>query len=481
LADGNPLWTLDAFLTATGGRLEGGGKVEVNGISIDSRTLEPGDAFFAISGDRLDGHDFVAAALEKGAALAVIAEERLGEIKARPLIVVPDVLAALKALAKAARARSAAKIIAVTGSVGKTGTKEALKAALGPSGETHVSQASYNNHWGVPLSLARMPGSARYGVFEVGMNHAGEIRPLSKLIRPHVAIITTVEPVHLAHFESIDKIAGAKAEVFEGFEPGATAILNCDNNYFSYLSATAVVFGAETIIGFGSNRYAEARLEKVSLQSDCSTATADILGQKVTFKIGAPGRHLVENALAVLAAVKVVGADLARAALALASWSAPTGRGQRHVFRTPRGPVTVIDESYNANPASMRAAIATLGGTEIAAGGRRIAVLGDMLELGPEERNLHAGLARPIAEAKLDLVFTVGNRMTNLRDALERSLRAGHADSAGEMEEMLLDEVRPGDVVMIKGSYATGLGPLVRALERNLAAQYEARPRTAGM
>lgn len=481
MADGNPLWSIDAFLAATGGRLEGAAAGKITGISIDSRTLEAGDAFFAVSGERLDGHDFVAAALEKGAALAVIAEDRLGEIKGRPLVVVSDVLVALKSLAKAARARSTAKIIAVTGSVGKTGTKEALKAALSPSGETHVSQASYNNHWGVPLSLARMPESARYGVFEVGMNHAGEIRPLSKLIRPHVAIITTVESVHLAHFESIDKIAGAKAEIFEGFEPGATAILNCDNNYISYLSATAVVFGAETIIGFGHNRFAEARLEKVSLQSDCSTATADIMGQKVTYKIGAPGQHLVDNSLAVLAAVKVVGADLARAALALASWSAPTGRGQRRVFRTPRGPVTVIDESYNANPASMRAAIATLGGTDIAPGGRRIAVLGDMLELGPDEGDLHAGLARPLSDARIDLVFTVGKRMTRLRDALERSLRAGHADSAGEMEDLLLDEVRPGDVVMIKGSYGTGLGPLVRALEHNLAAQYEARPRTAGM
>ena len=475
------LWSVEDFLAATGGRLEGPAPGGISGVSIDSRTIEPGEAFIAIAGERMDGHDFAAAALEAGASLAVVGQDRAGAISARPLVVVADPLEALRGLARAARARSRARVIAVTGSVGKTGTKEALRAALSPSGETHASEASYNNQWGVPLSLARLPESARFAVFEVGMNHAGEIKPLSKLIRPHIAIVTTVEPVHLANFESIDKIAGAKAEIFEGLEPGGAAILNSDNNYFAYLSATSKVFGADTIIGFGHTKWAEARLEKVSLLADCSTATADIMGQKVTYKIGAPGQHLVDNSLAVLAAVSLAGADLALAALALASWSAPSGRGRRHVFRTPRGPVTVVDESYNANPASMRAAIATLGRSEVAAGGRRIAVLGDMLELGPNEAALHRDLAGPLGEAGIDLVFTVGRRMENLRDALERSVHAGHAERAGELEDTLLDEVRPGDVVMIKGSFATGLGVLVQGLERNLAAKYEMRAGSAGM
>lgn len=466
-----PLWTVDAFMAACGGRLVGAAPGDITGISIDSRTLEPGEAFFAIRGDTRDGHDFVDAALEKGAALAVIAEARRDEIGTRPLVVVADVLTALRGLAEAARARSRATIIVVTGSVGKTGTKEALKVALSPRGETHVSQASYNNQWGVPLSLARMPQGARFGVFEVGMNHADEIRPLSRLIRPHVAIITTVEPVHLANFESIDKIAAAKAEVFEGFEPGATAILNADNNYISYLSATAVVFGAKTVIGFGHSRFAEARLEKVSLQADCSTVTADIMGQKVTYKIGAPGQHLVDNSLAVLAAAKAVGADLARAALALANWRAPTGRGQRHVFHTVRGPVTVIDESYNANPASMRAAIATLGRTEPGPHGRRVAVLGDMLELGPEAEQLHAALAPALAEARVDLVYTAGPLMAALREALPEEMRGAHARDAAGLEAALARDLHAGDVVMVKGSFASRMSPLVEALKARFAAQ----------
>lgn len=466
-----PLWTGEAFLAACGGRPVGAVPAAITGISIDSRTLEPGDAFFAIRGETRDGHEFVPAALEKGAALAVVAEERREEIGGRPLLVVPDVLAALRALAMAARARSTAKIIAVTGSVGKTGTKEALRVALSPSGETHVSQASHNNQWGVPLSLARMPESARYGVFEIGMNHADEIRPLSRLIRPHVAIITTVAPVHLAHFESVDKIAAAKAEVFEGFEPGATAILNSDNDYISYLSATAVVFGARTIIGFGRSRFSEARLEKVSLQSDCSTVSADIMGQKVTYKIGAPGKHLVDNSLAVLAAVKVVGADLARAALALADWSVPEGRGRRHVYPTPLGTLVLVDESYNANPASMRAAIATLGQAEPGPRGRRIAVLGDMLELGGRGAELHAGLAGPLAAAGIDLVYTAGPLMAALRDAMPAGMRGAHAGEAAELEAALVRDIRPGDIVMVKGSHGSRMGPLVEALKRRFAAQ----------
>jgi UDP-N-acetylmuramoyl-tripeptide--D-alanyl-D-alanine ligase len=463
-----PLWTLDAMAQAMTAERAGTLPSSINGISIDSRSIGPGDAFFAIKGDNRDGHEFVAAALKGGAGLAVVATDwQSGDIDKAPLLRVPDVLEGLRALARAARARLDAKVIGVTGSVGKTGTKEALRLALGKNGATHASIASYNNHWGVPLSLARCHADVRYAVFEMGMNHAGEIEPLSRLARPHVAIITTVEPVHLEFFPSVEAIADAKAEIFRGLEPGGAAVINRDNPHYERLAAAARSAGVQRIVSFGEHAKADARLVKAALQPDSSTVQARILGADVTYKLGAPGQHVVFNSLAVLAAVSLVGADLALSALALAELAAPTGRGARVTLSLGNGePALLIDESYNANPASMRAAIALLGQAEIGPLGRRIAVLGDMLELGAAGADLHRGLVEPIRAHGIDLVFCCGPLMRALWEALPSERRGGYAEGASALEADVIAAIRPGDAVMIKGSLGSRMGPIVKALER---------------
>jgi UDP-N-acetylmuramoyl-tripeptide--D-alanyl-D-alanine ligase len=395
-----------------------------------------------------------------------------------PLLIVDDVLEALRDLARAARARTNAKVIAVTGSVGKTGTKEALRLALTPDGETHASAASYNNHWGVPLSLARCPQHAKYAVFEIGMNHAGEITPLTKLARPHVAIITTIAPVHLEYFGSLEKIADAKAEIFLGIEPGGAAVLNRDNAQYDHLAKAAKAAGVERIVSFGESKKADARLIRHALLPDCSTVEANILGAQVAYKLGAPGMHLVLNSLAVLAAVSLAGADLALAALALANLKPAAGRGARASLRVPGGSALLIDESYNANPASMRAAIALLGQATLGKHGRRIAVLGDMLELGPSGAEMHRAIAGPLEAAAVDLVFCSGPLMRALWEALPSNRRGGYAETAAELEPAVLGAVRDGDVVMVKGSLGSKMGPIVKALERQFprqGAQVQAR------
>ncbi|MBI3433987.1 MAG: UDP-N-acetylmuramoylalanyl-D-glutamyl-2,6-diaminopimelate--D-alanyl-D-alanine ligase, partial [Proteobacteria bacterium] len=393
------LWSLDALAAAMGGARAGALPAGVTGISIDSRSLRPGEAYFAIRGDTHDGHDFVAAALAAGAGLAVVAAERRDAMpQGAPLLVVADVLHALAQLGRAARRRSAARILAVTGSVGKTSTKEALRIALARSGATHASPASFNNHWGVPLSLARLDPGARFGVFEIGMNHAGEITPLSRQVRPHVAIVTTVAPVHLAFFPSLAAIADAKAEIFHGLEGGGAALINRDNRFFSRLARHAAAAAGARIVSFGEHAKADARLIRCALQAHGSTVEADIMGERVAYRLGAPGRHLVMNSLAVLAAARLVEADLAMAALALAELKPAAGRGARIALDAPGGSAVLIDESYNANPASMRAALALLAQTPVGARGRRIAVLGDMLELGTSAARLHRALAADIAD-----------------------------------------------------------------------------------
>src|SRR5262250_418214 len=342
-----PLWAVEAMVAATRAARNGPLPPSVPGISIDTRTIGRGEAFFAIKGDNRDGHDFVAAALAAGAGLAVVSADRRDSFpKDAPLLIVADVLEGLRDLARAARARTQAKVVAVTGSVGKTGTKEALRLALSRSGETHASLASYNNHWGVPLSLARCPESARYAVFEIGMNHAGEIEPLVQLVRPQVAIITAVEPVHLEFFGSLDAIADAKAEIFFGVERGGAAVLNRDNSQFARLERSARNAGIDRIVSFGEHASADARLVKWSLQTDTSTVQARIFGTDVTYKLGAPGQHLVINSLAVLAAVALAGADLALAALALADLQPASGRGSRVTLYMPGDTALLIDESY---------------------------------------------------------------------------------------------------------------------------------------
>ena len=465
------LWTLEAMAAATHAERTGALPEHVSGISIDSRTLTKGEAFFAIQGENRDGHEFVEGALKAGAGLAVVARSQRSQFADAPLLIVPDVLDALRKLARAARTRLHAKVIAVTGSVGKTSTKEALRLALSADGATHASVASYNNHWGVPLSLARCPESVKYAVFEIGMNHAGEITPLAKLVRPHVAIVTGIEPVHLEYFGSLEKIADAKAEIFAGVEPGGTAVLNRDNPQFARLAAAAKAAGIGRIVSFGEDNNADARLLRLSLQADSSTVESTILGQSVTYKLGAPGRHLVLNSLAVLAAVALAGADLALAALALNNLKPASGRGARTVLRVPGGNALLIDESYNANPASMRAAIALLGQAPIGKRGRRIAVLGDMLELGASADELHRKLADAIKAAGVDLVFCSGPLMHALWEALPSRARGGYAEMAARLEPAVLGAIRAGDAVMVKGSLGSKMGPIVEALERQFPKQ----------
>jgi UDP-N-acetylmuramoyl-tripeptide--D-alanyl-D-alanine ligase len=461
------LWTVDEMAKAMRAEKSRALPAEVPGLSIDTRSMARGEAFFAIQGDNRDGHDFVEAALSAGAGLAVVARARRAMFAAdAPLLFVDDVLDGLRELARAARARSGAKVIAVTGSVGKTGTKEALRLALSPEGETHASAASYNNHWGVPLSLARCPQSAKYAVFEIGMNHAGEITPLTKLVRPHVAIITAIEPVHLEYFGSLEKIADAKAEIFAGLESHGAAVLNRDNAQYARLAAAAKAAGVGRIVSFGENAKADARLKRHALQAESSTVEASILGQDVTYKLGAPGRHLVLNSLGVLAAVSLVGGDLALAALALNNLKPAVGRGTRATLRLPGGSALLIDESYNANPASMAAALALLGQAPVGRAGRRIAVLGDMLELGDQGVPLHRALAGPIKAAAVDLVYCCGPLMRALWEALPSGTRGSYAETAAALEPAVLDVIRDGDAVMVKGSLGSKMGPLVKALER---------------
>ena len=476
-----PLWTVEAMAQAMGAQAVGASRggvlpASITGISIDSRSNGRGEAFFAIQGDTRDGHDFVSTALANGAGLAVVAADKRDAFpKDAPLLVVADVLEGLRDLARASRARSQAQVIGVTGSVGKTGTKEALRLALAPSGETHWSVASYNNHWGVPLSLARCPAGARFAVFELGMNHVGEIEPLSRLVQPHVAIVTTIAPVHLEHLGSIEAIADAQAEIFGGLVPGGAAVINRDIPQFERLARAAEAAGAR-VVSFGEHAKADARLLALSLHGDCSTARAKILGTDVTYKLGAPGRHVVMNSLAVLAAASLAGADLARAALALAGVAPPTGRGARSELELAGGRALLIDESYNANPASMQAAIALLGQADVTGQGRRIAVLGDMLELGPRGADLHRRLVEPVVAQDIDLVFCCGPLMHSLWEALPSERRGAYAETSAALEPQVLAAIRPGDAIMIKGSLGSRMGPIVKALENNYSRNALAAP-----
>jgi UDP-N-acetylmuramoyl-tripeptide--D-alanyl-D-alanine ligase len=461
------LWTVDAMASALGAERQGPLPLSVSGLSIDSRSIAPGEAFFAIHGDRRDGHEFVPAALAAKAALAVVAADRRAQFPSdAPQLAVPDVLTGLRDLAAAARARMQGKVIGVTGSVGKTSTKEALRLALSKDGETHASVASYNNHWGVPLSLARCPSSVRYAVLEMGMNHPGEIAPLSRLVRPHVAIVTTIAPVHLEFFGSLAKIADAKAEIFVGVPPGGAAVINRDIAQFAQLQQRAKDAGIARVISFGEHARANARLVKCALHPHCSTVEAQILGTRFSYKIGASGRHLVINSLAVLAAAELVGADLALAALALAELRPAAGRGTPIAIELPGGPALVLDESYNANPASVDAALAVLGRSPIGPQGRRIAVLGDMLELGPDGPALHRGLVEGVIANTVDLVFCCGPLMHTLWEALPAGRRGGYAEDSAALEAQVLPAIRAGDVVMVKGSFGSRMAPIVKALQR---------------
>ncbi len=465
-----PLWTLSEIVNATRGACLGAHATPVLGFSIDSRSLAPGDAFVAIRGPNRDGHAFVAAALDLGAACAIV-DKTFPPGDEQKLVRVGDTLDALNDLGRAARTRARrTMVIAVTGSAGKTGTKEALRLALEPSGSVHASAKSFNNHWGVPLSLANMPRDVRFGVFEIGMNHAGEIDVLTKLVRPHIAIVTTVAPVHLGFFRSVEAIADAKAEIFHGLEPGGTAIINRDIPYYQRLKDHALGHGA-TIVGFGEAPDAEAHLRDIVLGPEGSNVSADILGETIGYRLGAPGRHLVQNSLALLAAAKLAGADLALAARALSGLHAGAGRGARTLIEAQAGRMAIIDKSYNANPASMRAALATLGLAPRGEFRRRVAVLGDMLELGPDGPQLHQELAEFIDGAGVDVVFACGELMGSLFEALPTSRRGAYARTAEELGPQLIGAVGPGDAIMVKGSLGSRMAPLVEALKRRFGTE----------
>lgn len=466
------LWTSKDALRAIGGH--NGVDWAAGNVSIDTRTLEPGDLFVALDGPNFDGHDFVAAALAAGAAAAVVHRLPANVPDGAPLLVVDDTLSALAALGRAARARAGARIVGVTGSVGKTGTKEMLKLALGALGPTHASGSSLNNEIGVPLSVSRMPPDATFAVFEMGMNHAGEISHLTDIVRPEFAIITAVEKTHLAHFNSIDDIADAKAEIFDSMGPGHVAILNRDNPFCRQLAAAARARGIERIISFGMMCGSDVRLTGYQPSSDGHQVMADVAGTEVGYRLNVAGRHWAMNSLAVLATVHALDQDVARAADALAAMAAPKGRGARHLVPVGDGAVELIDDSYNASPASMRAAIAVLGETGRATNGsvarhRRVAILGDMLELGPDEHALHAELAGDLIAADVDLVFTAGDLMRGLHDALPAERRADHGADSDALVAPVLAALQAGDVVMVKGSAASRMGRVVEAIQEAAA------------
>jgi len=464
----NVLWSGIGLVAPLEARVTGRTPLSVSGISIDTRTLNAGDLFFALKGEANDGHDYVRAALDKGAAAAVVDEDHIEQLKdVGPLYVVKDVLISMQSLGMAARARTQAGIVAVTGSVGKTGTKEALALVLGEQGITHASAASYNNHFGVPLTLCRMPRETQYGVFEIGMNHAGEITPLTAMVRPHVAIVTTVAAVHLENFDSVDGIADAKGEIFSGLEPDGVAIIHADIPQTSRLRAHAERSRAGTILTFGTRADADAHLNDVVATPEGTQVSATIQGQFMRYVVGAPGRHNAMNSLSVLLAVQALGGDMERAAEALRRFTPPKGRGERTQLTLPMGDFTLIDESYNANPTSMRAALSLLA--EMQVQGRRIAVLGDMLELGPRAAQMHAELADDLEELGIDVVFAAGPLMKSLFDRLPSSRRGVWAEKAADIEKELAMAINAGDVVMIKGSNGSRMTSLVAQLKERFS------------
>lgn len=471
------LWTGLGLIAPLQARVRGAVPAGVSGISIDTRSLEPGDLFFAIKGDRTDGHDYVAAAFERGALAAVVDEAHADADALKglgTLYIVRDVLKSMEGLARAARERTRAAVIAVTGSVGKTSTKEALRCVLAASGVTHASEKSFNNHWGVPLTLARLPEDANFAVFEIGINHAGEIAPLVELVRPHVAIVTNVAPVHLEHFENVEAIARAKAEIFSGLVEGGVAIVNRDIDTFSLLEQAAKDSHAAHVLSFGEKLAADAHLLVYDPQETCARVVTRLLGEEFPFTMGALGKHLALNSLAVLLAAKSVGLDARRASEALKNFSPPQGRGAREKLRldalSEASEFLLIDESYNANPASMAAAIDLLGAAPVSGEGRRIAALGDMLELGSTGPDLHAQLAAPLEKNRIDLVFAAGPLSRRLYDALPRERRGGWAPEAMGLEPLLSRALRPGDALMVKGSNGSKMHALTAALKKRFAA-----------
>ncbi|WP_027258332.1 UDP-N-acetylmuramoyl-tripeptide--D-alanyl-D-alanine ligase [Leisingera aquimarina] len=448
------LWTAAEAAAATGGQAQG--DWAVSGLSIDTRTIEAGDMFVALKAAR-DGHDFVAQALEKGAGAALVSRVPEGVSSDAPLLIVDDVQMGLEALGRASRARTGAKVVAVTGSVGKTSTKEMLARMLSDQGRTHAAVASYNNHWGVPLTLARMPRDTEFAVIEIGMNHPGEIAPLAKQARPHVAMVTTVAAVHLEAFESVEGIAFEKAAIMQGLEPGGVAVLNADIAEAHVLRGVAADLGVPAC-WFGESAE-DCKLLSADNRGEGTVARATVNGRDIELHIQSLGAHFAMNALGAIACVEALGADPAKAVESLALWSPVKGRGVREVIRLDGGEVTLLDDSYNANPTSMAAALAVLAATPGA--GRRIAYLGDMGELGPQEIELHAGLALLQAVAGIEKIHCVGPLMKALHAALPEAKRGGWYETSADALPGLKAGIKGGDIVLAKGSNSMGLAKIV--------------------
>jgi UDP-N-acetylmuramoyl-tripeptide--D-alanyl-D-alanine ligase len=472
-----PLWTWPELVAATDGTADGAPVSAITGFSIDTRTLAAGDMFVALK-DQRDGHDFVPRAFAAGAAGAIVRRDYQRQPNDGALLRVDDPLAALVAIGRAARRRlsDGARVVAVTGSAGKTGTKEMLRACFSSvaPGRVHASEKSYNNHWGVPLTLARMPDGTQYAVFEIGMNHADEIRPLTHMVQPHVAIVTTVEAVHAENFPSVEAIADAKAEIFEGLVRGGVAIIKFDNPHAQRLRQAAERCGAQPVT-FGLTPAADVAGEMIEASDAGSRFAVNIRGQRLEIALAMPGRHVAENALAVVAALDAAGVAVSPATRVLGQLAPPPGRGARTRLRLAGGDALLIDESYNANPASMRAAMATLGAVPRDIFPRRILVLGDMLELGADAGRQHLALADVVIACGTDLCFACGPLSRSLFDALPERLKGGYAGTSKALEPALLAAIQAGDVVMLKASNGTRLGLLVEALKTKFAPS-ETRP-----
>jgi UDP-N-acetylmuramoyl-tripeptide--D-alanyl-D-alanine ligase len=458
-----PLWTSAEAAAATGGQVAS--DWTVSGISIDSRTVAEGDLFIALSAAR-DGHDFVADALAKGAAAALVSRIPEG-VDAERLLIVPDVLEGLADLGRAARARTAARVVAVTGSVGKTTVKEMLRAALSPQGRTHAAEASFNNHWGVPVTLARMPADTEFAIIEIGMNAPGEIAPLSRVAQPDVAVVTTVAAAHLEAFGVIEGIAHEKASIYDGLQPGGIALANGDIDTAPILFDKARAVGAK-LVSFGAAEGLDIRLTDLRSSDTGSSARAVLRGTEMVFRLPVPGAHNAMNALIALAVCDAIGADVAEAAMALAAWAPVSGRGTRE--RLDLGGagdlvIDLIDDAFNANPASLAAGLDVLASID-PAGGRRVAILGDMLELGDSAERLHAEVADYAPMAKIDIVHTAGPLMEQLHNALPASRRGLHADTAEELAHEVPRALKAGDVVLVKGSKGSRVSRVVDALRK---------------
>lgn len=447
------LWTSEEIIEATGGRLEGAA-FAVESVAIDSRKLEPRAFFVALKGEKLNGHDYLQQAVERGAVASLVDHVPANMQGKSSYIIVPDVYEALLAMARASRARVKGRVIAVTGSVGKTGTKEAIRIAAASAGKVYATHGNLNNHFGLPLSLCNLPRDTDFGVFELGMNHAGEISALTKLAKPDVAVITTVEPAHLEFFASVGAIADAKAEIMEGITPGGTIILNKDNAFFEQLLVYTRRYNIEHVIAFGENESADFRLTSYTPEGIGSRVEASIAGMPITYHLGTIGKHYALASLSVLAAATAAGADLANCAAALAHFQEPEGRGKLHRADLKKGAVTVIDDCYNASPASMKAALYKLGEVHQSLGssGRKVAVLGDMLELGTSSADLHRSLLVPLQEVGVNSVFLAGSAMKNLFDILPEYMRGGWAADAASLKETVLKSLGKEDIVLVKGS-----------------------------